>query len=230
MVIAETDDSAYIVGMDVVLLFSGGLDSTVLLYHLRGEGHRVRCLSVDYGQRHARELAAAVAICQPLGVEHRCIDLRSVTPLLAGSALTDEVPVPQQAYDAASLKTTVVPNRNMMLLSIATAWAVSTKSDAVAYAAHGGDHELYPDCRAEFAEAMDRAIQLCDWHRVRLIPSFVGKSKAELVAIGRALSVPFERTWSCYVGGSAHCGRCGTCVERRAAFKSAGVMDPTAYQ
>lgn len=216
--------------MNVVLLYSGGLDSTVLLYHLRSEGHEVRCLSVDYGQRHARELAAARSICEGLGVEQRLVDLGSVTPLLAGSALTGEVSVPLKPYDAESLKTTVVPNRNMMMLSVATAWAVSLKYNAVAYAAHGGDHEIYPDCRPAFAEAMDRAMQLCDWHPVRLLPVFVGRSKADLVNIGEELGVPFGETWSCYLGGAAHCGRCGTCVERREAFESAGVTDPTVYE
>ncbi|MCB9857777.1 MAG: 7-cyano-7-deazaguanine synthase QueC [Phycisphaerales bacterium] len=215
--------------MNVVLLHSGGLDSTVLLYHLRRQGHGVRSLSVDYGQRHARELAAAQSICDATGVEHRAVDLGSIAPLLAGSALTDAVPVPQAAYDLETMKTTVVPNRNMILISIATAWAVSLKYDAVAYAAHGGDHEIYPDCRPEFAAAMDRAMQLCDWHAVRLDPAFVGNSKADLVRLGDELGVPFEQTWSCYLGGEAHCGACGTCVERRAAFRAAGVVDPTTY-
>ncbi len=215
--------------MKIVLLHSGGLDSTVLLYHLRNGGDDVSCLRVDYGQRHSRELDAARSICDALDVEHRCVDLSSLAPLLAGSALTGEVPVPMAPYDAETLKATVVPNRNMILLSIATAWAVSMKSDAVAYAAHGGDHEIYPDCRPVFAEAMDRAMQLCDWHPVRLLPSFVGKTKADLVTIGSALGVPFDKTWSCYLGRNVHCGACGTCVERREAFRIAGVADPTQY-
>lgn len=215
--------------MNVVLLHSGGLDSTVLLYQLRREGHGVRCLGVNYGQRHARELAAAQSICKAVGVEHRAVDLGSIAPLLAGSALTDDLPVPQSAYDMETMKTTVVPNRNMILISIATAWAVSLTYDAVAYAAHGGDHEIYPDCRPEFAAAMDRVMQLCDWHVVRLRPEFVGKSKADLVRMGHEMGVPFEQTWSCYLGGEAHCGKCGTCVERRGAFAAAGIADPTRY-
>lgn len=223
------DSALGLVPMKVVLLHSGGLDSTVLLYHLRHGGDEVCCLRVDYGQRHSRELDAARSVCDALDVEHRCVDLSSLTLLLAGSALTGDVPVPMAPYDAETLKTTVVPNRNMILLSIATAWAVSMKFDAVAYAAHGGDHEIYPDCRPVFAEAMDRAMQLCDWHPVRLLPSFVGKTKADLVTIGNALGVPFDKTWSCYQGGDVHCGACGTCVERREAFRTAGVADPTQY-
>jgi 7-cyano-7-deazaguanine synthase len=216
--------------MRCVVLHSGGLDSTVLLYHLRATGADVRALVVNYGQRHRCEISAATVICAQADISHQIIDLTSIAPLLGGSALTDDVPVPMQAYDVDSLKITVVPNRNMILLSLAAAWAVSLKFDAVAYAAHGGDHEVYPDCRPEFADAMDRALQLCDWHSVRLHQPFVNKSKAEVVSMGASLNVPFEFTWSCYLGGSIHCGQCGTCDERRKAFEIAGVPDPTRYE
>ncbi len=215
--------------MKCVLVYSGGLDSTTLLYHLRARGDEVRCLGVDYGQRHRRELEAARAICERVGVEYRLADLRSIAPLLAGSALTDAVAVPHGHYAEESMKATVVPNRNMILLSLAIGWAVSLKYDAVAYAAHAGDHTIYPDCRPEFVEAMDRAAGLCDWHRVRIERPFVHMTKADIVRRGAELGVPFELTWSCYEGGEVHCGKCGTCVERREAFERAGVADPTAY-
>lgn len=215
--------------MRVVLVYSGGLDSTVLLYHLRGEGHEVRCLSVDYGQRHRRELAAAAALCGALGVEHRIADLASLRPLLAGSALTSDVDVPDGHYAADTMKITVVPNRNMILLSVAIGWAVSLRYEAVAYAAHAGDHTIYPDCRPEFGDAMDRAASLCDWRPVRLLRPFVDRTKGEIVRLGAELGVPFGQTWSCYRGGEYHCGACGTCVERREAFANAGVSDPTVY-
>lgn len=189
----------------------------------------MRCLGVDYGQRHRRELEAARAICERVGVEYRLADLRSIAPLLAGSALTDAVAVPHGHYAEESMKATVVPNRNMILLSLAIGWAVSLKYDAVAYAAHAGDHTIYPDCRPEFVEAMDRAAGLCDWHRVRIERPFVHMTKADIVRRGAELGVPFELTWSCYEGGEVHCGKCGTCVERREAFERAGVADPTAY-
>lgn len=216
--------------MRTVLIYSGGLDSTVLLYHLRDQGREVRCLSVDYGQRHGRELKAAASICGDLGIEHRVADLASIRPLLAGSALTDAVDVPEGHYTDASMKATIVPNRNMIMLSVAIGWAVSLKFDAVAYAAHGGDHPIYPDCRPEFIEAVGHAARLCDWHPVELQAPFAGKTKADLVRLGAQLGVPFERTWSCYKGGKRHCGRCGTCVERREAFTLAGVEDPTSYE
>jgi len=216
--------------MRTVLIYSGGLDSTVLLYHLRAEGHEVRGLGIDYGQRHRRELEAAAAICRQLGIEYRIADLSTLRPLLGGSALTDDLAVPEGHYTDETMKQTVVPNRNMIMLAVAIGWAVSLRYDAVAYAAHAGDHTVYPDCRPEFAEAMDRAAALCDWHRVRILRPFIDKTKADLVRLGASLGVPFERTWSCYRGGEYHCGRCGTCVERREAFALAGVADPTKYE
>lgn len=216
--------------MRTVLIYSGGLDSTVLLYHLRAEGHEVRGLGIDYGQRHRRELEAAAAICRQLGTEYRIADLSTLRALLGGSALTADLAVPEGHYTEESMKQTVVPNRNMIMLAVAIGWAVSLRYDAVAYAAHAGDHTVYPDCRPEFAEAMDRAAALCDWHRVRILRPFIDKTKADLVRLGASLGVPFERTWSCYRGGEYHCGRCGTCVERREAFALAGVADPTKYE
>ncbi|MFM7399105.1 MAG: 7-cyano-7-deazaguanine synthase QueC [Verrucomicrobiota bacterium] len=211
------------------LIYSGGVDSTVLLAHLLAEGREVHCLSVDYGQRHRRELDAARAICVHYGVDHRLADLRALAPLFGSNALTGGVKVPEGHYEEESMKATVVPNRNMLLISVATAWAVSLKAESVAYGAHGGDHAIYPDCRPEFAEALDRAVRLADWHEVRLERPFVKMDKAAIVRRGAELDVPFGLTWSCYVGGERHCGKCGTCVERKEAFRLAGVTDPTDY-
>ncbi|MFM9167536.1 MAG: 7-cyano-7-deazaguanine synthase QueC [Verrucomicrobiota bacterium] len=211
------------------LIYSGGVDSTVLLAHLLAEGREVHCLSVDYGQRHRRELEAARAICAHYGVDHRLADLRALAPLFGSNALTGGVKVPEGHYEEESMKATVVPNRNMLLISVATAWAVSLKAESVAYGAHGGDHAIYPDCRPEFAEALDRAVRLADWHEVRLERPFVKMDKAAIVRRGAELDVPFSLTWSCYVGGERHCGKCGTCVERKEAFRLAGVTDPTDY-
>jgi len=216
--------------MKIVLIYSGGMDSTTLLYQLRAEGHDVRCLSIDYGQRHRRELDGAREICQALGVEQRVADLTSVAPLLAGSALTSaDVEVPEGHYEAENMKLTVVPNRNMLMLSVAIAWAVSTKCDAVAYAAHGGDHAIYPDCRPEFIQAMNVAAGLCDWHTVQILAPYQQMDKGDIARIGTDLGVPYGKTWSCYKGLDKHCGRCGACNERREAFALAGVPDPTEY-
>lgn len=214
-----------------VLIYSGGLDSTVALYLLKSQGYDVKALSVDYGQRHKKEIEFAKYHCRKLGIEHQVADLTGITHLLAGSSQTSpDVAVPDGHYAEESMKLTVVPNRNMIMLSVAIGWAVSQKAASVAYAAHAGDHAIYPDCRPEFAEAMNEAAQLADWHQVSLLRPFVQWSKADIAAEGQRLGVEFELTWSCYKGGLSHCGTCGTCVERREAFALAGITDPTLYQ
>lgn len=216
--------------MKTVVVYSGGLDSTVLLYHLLNDDHNVQALSVDYGQRHSCELDRAAGICSALGIIHNTVDLSALKPILAGSSLTSpEIKVAEGHYTEESMKSTVVPNRNMILLAIATAHALSIKAECIAYAAHSGDHAIYPDCRNEFAEAMASAIRLSDWSLVELIRPFVDWSKEDIVRRGAELNVPFVQTWSCYKGKRLHCGRCGTCIERREAFDLAGIRDPTQY-
>lgn len=216
----------------VVAVYSGGMDSTVMLYRMRELGVEIKgAISVNYGQKHAKELDVAAEVCGDLGITHRIADLTALQELFGKSSLTNaEEEVPEGHYEEDQMKSTVVPNRNMILLSVATAWAVSLQAEAVAYAAHGGDHAIYPDCREEFADALDKAIQLCDWSRVCLYRPFVKSNKAEIAAEGARLGAGLERTWSCYKGGDLHCGRCGTCVERREAFYLAGVEDLTEYE
>ena len=216
--------------MKTILIYSGGLDSTVLLYSLKAQGREVKALSVNYGQRHSKELDAAKNICNILNVEHRVVDLSGLRPLLGGSSQTDSnVEVPEGHYAAENMKLTVVPNRNMMMLAVAGAWAISSKYDTVAYAAHAGDHTIYPDCREEFVGKLNEALQLADWHSVSIERPFVTLTKGQVTKLGADLKVPFEKTWSCYKGGDTHCARCGTCVERVRAFAEAGVQDPTIY-
>jgi len=216
--------------MKTVIVYSGGLDSTVLLYHLRASGHELHALSIDYGQRHRCELDRAADLCEELGIPHPTADLSAIQPLLAGSSLTSpEIEVAEGHYTEESMKSTVVPNRNMIFLALATGHALSIKAGQVAYAAHSGDHAIYPDCRNEFAEAMAAAIRIADWNPVELMRPFVDWTKADIVHRGAELGVPFARTWSCYKGGAQHCGRCGTCIERREAFDLAKVEDPTPY-
>ncbi len=214
----------------VVVSLSGGMDSTVLLYHLLDLRYTVHAVTVNYGQRHDKEIVAAQGICALLGVEHDVVDLRGLRKILTGSSLTDDVPVPEGHYEDESMKATVVPNRNMLLLSVALARCVSLGYDDVAYAAHAGDHAIYPDCRPEFATAMGSAAALCDYKVHHLVRPFMSWTKADIVKRGDALRVPFSVTWSCYNGRKVHCGVCGTCVERREAFELAGVSDPTPYE
>lgn len=215
---------------NTILIYSGGMDSTVLLYQLLKDNYAVRCLSIDYGQKHKRELQYAKTLCENLSLEHKIIDLTSVTQLLSNSSLVNlEQSIPEGHYEKESMKATVVPNRNMILLSLATAWAINCKASSVSYAAHSGDHAIYPDCRESFAQGMNDVMQLCDWHSVTLIRPFVDLSKADICQLGAKLQVPYEKTWSCYLGKELHCGRCGTCIERREAFHLANVEDPTEY-
>jgi len=215
-----------------IVVYSGGLDSTTLLYHLRAMGHEVKALSVNYGQRHlARESAAADAICRGLRIERRTADLTALVAFFGGNALTNHgAALPQGGYAADTIGVTAVPNRNMVLLSVGIAWAASLGFDAVAFGVHGGEHTNYPDCQPPFAEAMDRAAEVCDFRPLRVLAPFVRWVKSDIVRRGAELRVPFELTWSCYAGGEAHCGKCSTCVDRRTAFRQAGVPDPTEYE
>ena len=217
--------------MKAVVLFSGGLDSTVLVYDLLNEGADLKLLSIDYGQRHEKELKSSSEIAEYLELKHEILRLPMLNNLLGGSALTDpSISLPEGHYAEDSMKATVVPNRNMILLSLAAGHAISLQFDTVAYAAHAGDHTIYPDCRPEFATAMDQALKLCDWNTVSLYRPFVQLSKHDLVRKGNELGVPFEKTWSCYAGNDKHCGKCGTCVERKEAFELVGLLDPTEYK
>lgn len=187
-------------------------------------------MSINYGQKHSKELLVAADYCRELGILHKVADLSGLQDLFGKSSLTNaDEAVPEGHYEEDQMKSTVVPNRNMILLATATAWAISLQADSVAYAAHGGDHAIYPDCREEFATALDDAIRLCDWSKVFLYRPFVHSNKAEIAALGTRLGAGLEKTWSCYKGGDLHCGRCGTCVERREAFHLAGIEDLTVY-
>lgn len=216
--------------MNTILIYSGGLDSTVLLHHLIHQGHKVKCLSVDYGQRHKKEILSAQYFCDKLKVEHQIADLSSITKLISSSALTSEVAVPNGHYAEDSMKITVVPNRNMIMLSVAIGWAINEKFNSVAYAAHAGDHSIYPDCREEFVSHISKAAELADWHSVEIIRPFIRISKTDIAKLAGELEIEINRTWSCYKGKEFHCGECGTCVERIEALRLAGVKDLTVYE
>lgn len=217
--------------MKSVVIVSGGMDSVTLLYHLKQEGHELKALGVNYGQRHAKELVSAKEICKLAEVPFEIANLQPINQFLQGSSQTSkDIAVPEGHYADENMKKTVVPNRNMIMLSVAIGWAVSLKYDSVAYGAHSGDHAIYPDCRPEFADAMANAAAICDWTPIKLLSPFSDKTKSDIAILGYRLSVPFDKTWSCYKGRTLHCGLCGTCVERKEAFRVAGLVDPTEYE
>lgn len=219
-----------------VVLLSGGMDSSTLAYLVkeRAKPEELICLSIFYGQRHKTELTFAAQIAKQLGARHAIIAIAGLEGLLTGSALTDpNVTVPHGHYAADNMKVTVVPNRNATMLSIAFAVAMANGSSIVGIAAHAGDHTIYPDCRPEFMQQFQLMENLSNGGQfgdVELSMPFIGITKAGIVAVGEKLGVPWSMTWSCYEGGVRHCGKCGTCVERKEAFQLAGVKDPTFYQ
>jgi 7-cyano-7-deazaguanine synthase len=219
----------------VVAVISGGLDSTTMAYSLRAQGHALTAISFDCGQRHRKELEFAERVAADLEAEWTLIDLHAagISGILTGSALTDEtVTVPDGHYADESMRITVVPNRNAIMLSIACALAVTREAGAVAFGAHTGDHFIYPDCRPEFVRAFESMVNVAveGLAHIEILAPFLSMTKTDIVKLGAELSVPFERTWSCYKGGALHCGRCGTCFERREAFTQAHVADPSAYE
>ena len=216
--------------MKALVLFSGGLDSTVLATQMKKDAEETRLLSIDYGQRHAKELDHSQKVADHLGLAHEILKLPQLGQILGGSSLTDKsMTLPEGHYAEESMKSTVVPNRNMILLALAGGHALSIGFDTIAYAAHAGDHTIYPDCRPEFADAMDTALGLADWNTLSLHRPYVEMTKSHLVSLGDKLEAPLHLTWSCYAGGERHCGKCGTCVERKEAFALANIPDPTKY-
>jgi 7-cyano-7-deazaguanine synthase len=214
-----------------VLIMSGGLDSTVLLHWLKKNEVIVYGLSFDYGQRHVKELQCASYWGEKLCEEWKLISLDFMKTLGTTSALTNPlVELPEEHYTHENQKITVVPNRNMIMLSIAIGWAESLNIGVVQYAAHKNDFTIYPDCRPSFVYAMNSAAQQGTYNKVMVGAPFVEYYKSELVRLGDRYNVDFTKTWSCYKGEEKHCGKCATCQERKEAFKLAKVLDPTEYE
>ncbi|WP_119420223.1 7-cyano-7-deazaguanine synthase QueC [Desertibaculum subflavum] len=219
--------------MKTLVICSGGLDSVTLAYKTAVERRLTRLVTFDYGQTHRKEIGFAANAAKALGVRHDVVDIATLGRFLSGSALTDPdaVAIPDGHYAEESMRLTVVPNRNAIFLAIAFGIAAAEEAEAVGIAVHGGDHFIYPDCRPPFIDAF-RAMQaqaLDGMWQVGLWAPFLGVDKGGIVTEGARHGVPFAATWSCYKGGARHCGRCGTCVERREAFHKAGVADPTEY-
>ena len=213
---------------DSVIIYSGGLDSTTLLYD---ERERIAlAVTFDYGSNHAeREIGCARHHCKVLGIEHLVIELGFMSRYFESSLLSGADAIPDGNYDDSNMHSTVVPFRNGIMLSIACGLAESRGLKRVLIANHGGDHAIYPDCRPSFVKAMDAAMQAGTYEGVQLAAPYTDISKADIVRRGAQLGIDYGQTYSCYKGGDRHCGTCGTCTERREALREAGIEDKTIY-
>jgi 7-cyano-7-deazaguanine synthase len=213
-----------------VVIFSGGMDSFTVLNVAHRQGKALYALSFDYGQRHRKELDYASRACKNLGIAHKIIDISAINELIGGSSLTSDIAVPEGHYAEESMKSTVVPNRNMILLSMAVGYAVSLGANQVFYGAHSGDHAIYPDCRPEFVERMNDVCAIANYEAVEIVTPFLHESKIAILKAGLALGLDYGQTWTCYNGRELACGECGACQERLEAFAENGVKDPLQYE
>lgn len=217
--------------LKVLLSLSGGLDSTTLLYYLIDKGFKVKAISFNYGSKHNdHEIPCAKKICETLGIEHQIIDLDFVNKYFRSNLLQNGGAIPDGHYSSETMKPTVVPFRNGIMLSISAGIAESNDCEFVALASHAGDHTIYPDCRPEFTNAFAKAIMNGTEKGIQLIAPFNKITKSDIVKLGAKLGVNFSLTYSCYKGRDKHCGKCGTCIERKEAFELAKIKDPTIYE
>jgi 7-cyano-7-deazaguanine synthase len=216
--------------MKTLVLLSGGMDSTTALYWARQEHEVVGAVSFDYGSKHnTKEIGFATWHCGHLDLWHDKVALPFVNELFTSDLLQNGGEIPDGHYAADNMKRTVVPFRNGIMLAIACGIAESRQAEALVIAAHAGDHAIYPDCREPFMEAIAACMREGTYARIELLRPFIDLDKTAIARMGASLGVDFGKTWSCYRGGELHCGRCGTCVERREAFIKAGLEDPTVY-
>lgn len=209
----------------MILIYSGGMDSMVALHLFKKKIKHA--LSFNYGSKHNdREYAAAKKNCAALGIPHKRIDLRKVFSDFKSDLLKSGGQVPDGHYEDKSMKRTVVPFRNAIMLAIATGFAESTGSKAVIIGNHLGDHAIYPDCRKEFVEPFAQAMTQGTYKKIQLLSPFVGMTKREIALLGKRMKLDFRDSYSCYKGGPVHCGTCGTCSERREALDG---FDETKY-
>ena len=214
---------------DSVIVVSGGMDSITMLHEFKD---RIALgISFNYGSNHnAREIPFAELHCKRLGIPHITIDLGFMPQYFKSSLLEGADAIPEGNYDEDNMKSTVVPFRNGIMLSIAIGIAESNHLAFVMMANHSGDHTIYPDCRPEFVESMSKAAETGTFVGVKLLVPYTNLSKADIARHGKTLGIDYAETWSCYKGGEKHCGKCGTCRERQEALKEAGIEDSTVYE
>ncbi len=212
-----------------VIILSGGMDSVTLLHFLvKHLQCSMKAISFDYGQKHKKEIAFAKAQCEELDVEHCVIELPFIADLFSSALLSKGSEIPEGHYKEENMKQTVVPNRNMIMSSIAVGLGQSTGASFLALGVHAGDHTIYPDCRAEFIDAFRAAVELSDWNPFTVFAPFQRMTKVEILEIGFQLSPPvdYAKTWTCYKGMEKACGKCGSCQERGEAFAQIEIKDP----
>lgn len=214
----------------VVVIYSGGMDSFTVLNKAISDGYEVFPLSFDYGQRHKKELEYAENVCKELNLTHKMVDISAINSLVGGSSLTSDIDVPEGHYEEDSMKSTVVPNRNMILLSLAIGYAVSMKAPKVYYGAHAGDHAIYPDCRPEFVQKMNDVSQIANYESVEIYSPYLTVSKIDILTDGLKMGLDYGKTWTCYNGREKACGKCGACQERLEAFEQNNLKDPLPYE
>lgn len=216
--------------MKTLVLLSGGMDSVTALHWAHRHHDVVGALSFHYGSKHNdREIPFAKWQAQQLGIPHVEMDLGFMNQYFKSSLLSSGEAIPEGHYAAENMKSTVVPFRNGIMLSVACGYAESLEAEGLIIAAHGGDHAIYPDCREPFMAAMGEAMRHGTYTQTQLLRPFIDMDKGEIAKLGQELGVDYAQTYSCYKGAELHCGLCGTCVERKEAFKLAGVPDPTHY-
>lgn len=214
---------------DSVIILSGGMDSVTLLHDHAAD--IALAVTFDYGANHAeQEMACARLHCQQLGIRHLVIPLQFMHQYFRSSLLEGAEAIPEGHYAEENMKSTVVPFRNGIMLSIACGLAESHGLRRVMIANHGGDHAVYPDCREGFIQAMSRAMQEGTYEGILIHAPYTLLTKGGIALRGKALGLDYSTTWSCYKGGRRHCGKCGTCVERKEALREAGIPDPTDYE
>ena len=214
---------------DSAIIISGGMDSVTMLHEYR---ERIALgISFDYGANHnQKEIPFAKMHCEALGIRHITIPLEFMTKYFKSSLLEGADAIPEGHYADENMKSTVVPFRNGIMLSIAAGIAESNGLDYVMIANHFGDHAIYPDCRKEFIEAMNHAVSSGTYKNIQILAPYTDISKSEIARHGKKLGIDYSTTWSCYKGGEIHCGKCGTCVERKEALLDAGITDATLYE
>lgn len=206
------------------------MDSVAVLYDAMRSHEVVGCLSFDYGAKHNhKEIPFAIWHSEKNNIKHHTVSLGFVNELFKSDLLKSGGDIPEGHYEQDNMKSTVVPFRNGIMLSIAAGFAESEEAEGLVIAAHSGDHAVYPDCREDFMKSMGDAIRSGTYVNIELLRPFISMRKEDIAKLGDELGVDFAKTWSCYKGEEIHCGKCGTCVERREAFIISGVADPTEY-